>query len=210
MQQRYYDPLAGRFLSVDPVTTDWDSGESFNRYVYAQNNPYRYTDPDGRNPALVFRGAQALVALYRAVTTTATAGAVAGGAKILAEATSSSQQGGDKGAVAAAPSAAEGAAGTGQSAESGEAGKARNAAPGPLPEAEGRPHSIIERPGSEGQYTTHNGDGTSKQYRGSGKDHGPIPRPNVKEVGKNVTPEGKEFTDKGRVRPAKPEEVPKN
>jgi uncharacterized protein RhaS with RHS repeats len=48
MQQRYYDPIAGRFLSVDPVVTDWDSGSSFNRYVYAQNNPYRYTDPDGR------------------------------------------------------------------------------------------------------------------------------------------------------------------
>jgi uncharacterized protein RhaS with RHS repeats len=48
MQQRYYDPIAGRFLSVDPVTTDTKTGRSFNRYVYAQNNPYRYTDPDGR------------------------------------------------------------------------------------------------------------------------------------------------------------------
>ena len=53
MQQRYYDPVAGRFLSVDPVVTDWDSGGSFNRYVYAQNNPYRYTDPDGRNSAAI-------------------------------------------------------------------------------------------------------------------------------------------------------------
>ncbi len=49
MQQRYYDPIAGRFLSVDPVVTDWDSGSSFNRYVYAQNNPYKYVDPDGRS-----------------------------------------------------------------------------------------------------------------------------------------------------------------
>ncbi len=48
MQQRYYEPLAGRFLSVDPVVTDWDSGSSFNRYVYAYNNPYHYVDPDGR------------------------------------------------------------------------------------------------------------------------------------------------------------------
>jgi len=48
MQQRYYDPIAGRFLSVDPVTTDANSGDSFNRYVYARNNPYFYTDPDGR------------------------------------------------------------------------------------------------------------------------------------------------------------------
>ena len=53
MQQRYYDPVAGRFLSVDPVTTDLDLAASFNRYAYAQNNPLRYTDPDGRNPRAV-------------------------------------------------------------------------------------------------------------------------------------------------------------
>ena len=50
MQQRYYEPLAGRFLGVDPVTTDANTGSSFNRYVYGNNNPYRYTDPDGRAP----------------------------------------------------------------------------------------------------------------------------------------------------------------
>ena len=50
MQQRYYDPVAGRFLSVDPVTTDADTGKSFGRYHYANNNPYRYIDPDGRDP----------------------------------------------------------------------------------------------------------------------------------------------------------------
>ena len=50
MQQRYYDPLAARFMSVDPVTTDADTGKSFNRYEYANNNPYRYTDPDGQAP----------------------------------------------------------------------------------------------------------------------------------------------------------------
>jgi RHS repeat-associated protein len=48
MQQRYYDPVAGRFLSVDPVTTDAKDGTSFNRYVYGNSNPYKYTDPDGR------------------------------------------------------------------------------------------------------------------------------------------------------------------
>jgi RHS repeat-associated protein len=51
MQQRYYDPVAGRFLSMDPVTTDTDTGAAFDRYMYANNNPYRYTDPDGRDPA---------------------------------------------------------------------------------------------------------------------------------------------------------------
>lgn len=48
MQQRYYDPVAGRFLSTDPVTTDANSGSSFNRYVYANDNPYKHIDPDGR------------------------------------------------------------------------------------------------------------------------------------------------------------------
>lgn len=49
MQQRYYDPLAGRFLSIDPMTTDANGGASFNRYNYTSNNPYKYVDPDGRD-----------------------------------------------------------------------------------------------------------------------------------------------------------------
>lgn len=48
IQQRYYDPGIGRFLSVDPVTADGNTGGNFNRYWYANNNPYRFTDPDGR------------------------------------------------------------------------------------------------------------------------------------------------------------------
>lgn len=48
MQQRYYDPGIGRFLSVDPVTADAAGGTNFNRYWYANNNPYAFTDPDGR------------------------------------------------------------------------------------------------------------------------------------------------------------------
>jgi RHS repeat-associated protein len=51
MQQRYYDPSVGRFLSVDPVTADSGTGGNFNRYWYARNNPYSYTDPDGRWPS---------------------------------------------------------------------------------------------------------------------------------------------------------------
>jgi len=47
-QQRYYDPVVGRFLSVDPVETDPNNGASFNRYKYASNNPYKFVDPDGR------------------------------------------------------------------------------------------------------------------------------------------------------------------
>ena len=46
--QRYYDPQIGRFLSVDPVTANGSTGANFNRYWYGNNNPYRFTDPDGR------------------------------------------------------------------------------------------------------------------------------------------------------------------
>ena len=48
MQQRYYDPQIGRFLSVDPVTAYSSPVAMFNRYRYANSNPYRYYDPDGR------------------------------------------------------------------------------------------------------------------------------------------------------------------
>lgn len=53
MQQRYYDPQVGMFLSVDPVTA-YSNGDMrfFNRYAYAFNNPSRFTDPDGRQSAL--------------------------------------------------------------------------------------------------------------------------------------------------------------
>lgn len=48
MQQRYYDPMIGRFLSIDPVMADGNTGANFNRYWYANNNPYMFIDPDGR------------------------------------------------------------------------------------------------------------------------------------------------------------------
>lgn len=48
MQQRYYDPVIGRFYSNDPVGFNTDNLMMFNRYAYANNNPYKYVDPDGR------------------------------------------------------------------------------------------------------------------------------------------------------------------
>ena len=48
MQQRYYDPTIGRFVSSDPVGVSPINGLNFNRYWYASNNPYKNTDPDGR------------------------------------------------------------------------------------------------------------------------------------------------------------------
>ncbi len=45
MQQRYYDPALGAFLSTDPISA---TEHLFSRYNYASSHPYRYTDPDGR------------------------------------------------------------------------------------------------------------------------------------------------------------------
>lgn len=49
---RYYDPHLGRFVSVDPVGFNESNPMSFNRYAYANNNPYKYVDPDGREVRL--------------------------------------------------------------------------------------------------------------------------------------------------------------
>ena len=95
MQQRYYDPAIGRFLSVDPVTAYSNPVGAFNRYWYANNNPYRFTDPDGRwvedivigVPSIVL-GAKSLAANVRSGSWGAAAidavGIVADGAAILA------------------------------------------------------------------------------------------------------------------------------
>lgn len=50
MQQRYYDPIIGRFYSNDPVGFTASNPMMFNRYAYANNNPYKYVDPDGEFP----------------------------------------------------------------------------------------------------------------------------------------------------------------
>ena len=49
MQARYYDPVIGRFLSIDPVTfLDTGNPGYFNRYSYTMNDPINNLDPDGR------------------------------------------------------------------------------------------------------------------------------------------------------------------
>ncbi|RQP24788.1 RHS repeat domain-containing protein [Piscinibacter terrae] len=53
MGARYYDPVLGRFLGVDPRGVDPNDLFSFNRYAYANNNPYRYVDPNGRSAVLM-------------------------------------------------------------------------------------------------------------------------------------------------------------
>ena len=45
---RWYDPTIGRFLAIDPVNFQESSPQSFNKYAYANNNPYKFVDPDGK------------------------------------------------------------------------------------------------------------------------------------------------------------------
>jgi RHS repeat-associated protein len=50
MGARYYQPSIGRFMAIDPRGFDDKNVHSFNRYAYANNNPYKYVDPDGHSP----------------------------------------------------------------------------------------------------------------------------------------------------------------
>ena len=49
MQARYYDPLVGSFLSVDPSKNMEGDVFSFNKFSYANNSPVGNTDPTGKN-----------------------------------------------------------------------------------------------------------------------------------------------------------------
>ena len=65
MQARYYDPVIGRFYSNDPV--GFTNIHTFNRYGYANNNPYKYIDPDGREVKIsggLWFKAKTLYAIY--------------------------------------------------------------------------------------------------------------------------------------------------
>ena len=60
---RDYDPMVGRFLGIDPAGVDPANLHSFNRYAYANNNPYKYVDPDGRLPVLAVFVVKELVSI---------------------------------------------------------------------------------------------------------------------------------------------------
>lgn len=47
MNGRLYDPEIGRFMSPDPIVQSPYFSQSYNRYSYVWNNPYRYNDPSG-------------------------------------------------------------------------------------------------------------------------------------------------------------------
>jgi len=52
MGARYYDPIVGRFMGMDSAGVDPEDPRTFNRFAYANNSPYKYVDPDGRDAVL--------------------------------------------------------------------------------------------------------------------------------------------------------------
>lgn len=44
---RYYDPLLSKFTQPDTIIQDVYDPQNLNRYAYARNNPFKYTDPSG-------------------------------------------------------------------------------------------------------------------------------------------------------------------
>jgi RHS repeat-associated protein len=57
MGARYYDPAVGRFMGVDAAGFSEGNVHSFNRFAYANNNPYRFVDPDGDSASEVLEAA---------------------------------------------------------------------------------------------------------------------------------------------------------
>jgi len=47
LMARYYDPSTGRFVTEDSYSGSMADPLTMNRYIYARDNPERYTDPDG-------------------------------------------------------------------------------------------------------------------------------------------------------------------
>lgn len=56
---RYYSGAQGRWTSPDPINITWDRlgnpGNTLNKYVYAANNPLKFTDSDGQDITLFYK-----------------------------------------------------------------------------------------------------------------------------------------------------------
>ncbi|MES2198603.1 MAG: RHS repeat-associated core domain-containing protein [Chlamydiota bacterium] len=192
--KRYYDPVSSRWLTTDPA----GFMDSVNLYQYVLNNPFKYLDPQGENLLGFVCGiAQILVGGLVMASGVGIEIATLGGYTIAFGFHES------VGLALMTSGCAQAMANVNDISL-----EKRSSHLGPDFRAEGNPHTIIERPGPDGQYTTHNEDGTFKQYRGSGKPHGDIPRPNIKENKINPSPSGPRPGNPD-VRPPRVDEVPK-
>jgi len=222
--KRYYDPDLARWLTTDPAGFH----DATNLYQFLLNNPFKYYDPDGEFaqaiiiPLVIF-GAGAAPTLAAVGTSLAISAAAYGAYRGVEYMVNSGT--GSAALNIATGFVAEAAYGLNSWIQRGgypggplDVGSyyrplphslsKRSSHGDPDPLAEGNPHTTIEESGPDGGYTTFNEDGTVKQYRGSGKPHGNIPRPNVKENYINESPSGPR-PGKPQVREPRAEEIPK-
>jgi len=101
----------------------------------------------------------------------------------------------------------DGGSGSGSNDGTGNGGRSRS-------KSEGTPNSSeIQQKDSSGKttkYTTYDENGNMvKEYRGVGKPHGKVPRPNVKEVETHTNPATGQQRKQTAVRPARTDEIPK-
>ncbi len=96
MKARYYGGIVGRFISPDPVSVDTSTGGNFNRYWYANNNPQRFVDPDGRIAQVAYPIFEAAVVAVE----TCAASIYCGAAVVIAVAVASDPKGSFNNAVA--------------------------------------------------------------------------------------------------------------
>ena len=198
--RRYYDPRFGRWLTTDPAGFI----DSTNLYQYVFNNPFRYKDPDGQFVMVIPLGVMAWKLIAAAVITAYVTYEIEQQHRHSDSALARSFN-------SAVHQVVQTVGGVSQYAlnQKDISFEKRSSRPNPDHAAEGNPHTIIQIPGATGSYTTHNGDGTYKQYRGSGKPHGNIARPNVKEIKNNPSPTGPK-PGKPEVRKPTTDEIPQS
>ena len=193
MQARYYDPVIGRFLSVDPVGfMQTGAPQQFNRYAYTWNDPINKTDPDGRYclPCIppVITATEAAIVTFGAVLTYV----------VLRDSLENMSGLPNTSPFPNSPTSAFPERTSTNEVEA-------RSHPTPDKKADGKPHSTLD---PDGGYTTFGPDGKpEKAYRPDAKQPDGSRGENVKEWPTHTDPEtGEEHTGKPEKRDPEPEE----